>query len=362
MRVAPIAMLAAAGGLLSSCVALAVPVVAGAAIGGKQVAGRSGGDDGRKLTRRERKAERKRLEAQARNTPVPQGSFTILPRGASLPAPGAPGVPIAAQTVPGAAAPAGMQYLYASGEAGALDVQGYRALRNHLSAEGRLRDLKIEPNSVVLAEGSTLAAPRFVPCGTKKLAMVLDIDETVLLNLGYEADEAGRGGGYDEARWRRWELTGAGQVRAVPGAKQAIDAARAAGIAVVFNSNRSEASASATADALKRAGLGEAVPSETLWLRADGQGSGKDARRSRIAERYCVVALVGDQLGDFSDLFNTPALAASPAARRAAALADPIVDQWGAGWFMLPNPVYGTALKGSVDEVFPPAVRWTPAP
>ncbi|MBB4153309.1 5'-nucleotidase (lipoprotein e(P4) family) [Sphingomonas jinjuensis] len=358
MRVARIAMLAAAGGLLSSCVALAVPVVAGAAIGGKQVAGRSG-DDGRTLTRRERKAERKRLEAQARNTPVPQGSFTILPQGSTLPAPGAP---VVVQAVPGSAAPAGMQYLYGSGEAAALDVQGYRALRNHLSAEARLRDLKIEPNSVVLAEGATLAAPRFVPCGTKKLAMVLDIDETVLLNLGYEADEAGRGGGYDEARWRRWELTGAGQVRAVPGAKQAIDAARAAGIAVVFNSNRSEASAAATADALKRAGLGEAVPGETLWLRTDGQGSGKDARRWRIAERYCVVALVGDQLGDFSDLFNTGALAASPAARRSAALADPIADEWGAGWFMLPNPVYGTALKGSVDEVFPPAVRWSPNP
>jgi hypothetical protein len=37
-----------------------------------------------------------------------------------------------------------------------------------------------------------------------------------------------------------------------------------------------------------------------------------------------------------------------------------ITAKWGAGWFVLPNPVYGTALKGSRDEVFPPAIHWAP--
>jgi len=32
---------------------------------------------------------------------------------------------------------------------------------------------------------------------------------------------------------------------------------------------------------------------------------------------------------------------------------------WGKGWFVLPNPLYGTALKGGVDEVFPADKRWT---
>jgi hypothetical protein len=26
---------------------------------------------------------------------------------------------------------------------------------------------------------------------------------------------------------------------------------------------------------------------------------------------------------------------------------------------MLPNPVYGTGLKGGVDDIFPPDARWT---
>ena len=64
-----------------------------------------------------------------------------------------------------------------------------------------------------------------------------------------------------------------------------------------------------------------------------------------------------DQLGDFSDLFNA---GLTPATRREAAQSPAITAKWGAGWFVLPNPVYGTALKGSRDDVFPPATRWAP--
>ncbi|MEI9851369.1 MAG: HAD family acid phosphatase [Sphingomonas sp.] len=187
---------------------------------------------------------------------------------------------------------------------------------------------------------------------------MFDVDETVLLNLGYEADEAQRGTGYDDARWRRWEATGAQQVAAVPGAVETLDAARREGITIVFNSNRSLANAAATVAALEAAGLGAAELGKTLWLREDGPGkSGKDGRRLEIAEKYCVVALVGDQLGDFSDLFN-PGGVAVPV-RRNMASETMIAAMWGSGWFLLPNPVYGTGLHGGFDEVFPRDKRWT---
>ncbi len=38
----------------------------------------------------------------------------------------------------------------------------------------------------------TLDNPRFEACGKRPLAVVLDVDETALLNLGYERDEAMR--------------------------------------------------------------------------------------------------------------------------------------------------------------------------
>ncbi|RZM19206.1 MAG: hypothetical protein EOP67_58160, partial [Sphingomonas sp.] len=133
---------------------------------------------------------------------------------------------------------------------------------------------------------------------------------------------------------------------------------RAMGVTVVFNSNRAAANAAQTQAAIEAAGLGPARHGETLFLAGDdATGSKKDGRRATIAARYCVVAMGGDQLGDFSDLFNA---GQTPAARRAVVQSPAITAKWGAGWFVLPNPVYGTALKGSRDEVFPPAIHWAP--
>lgn len=250
--------------------------------------------------------------------------------------------------------PPAMQWLYGSGEAGATGIQAYRALRDYVAAAARRR----QQDSVVLAPGSTLVAPRFVPCGRRPLAIVLDIDETVIQNLGYEYDEAIARPAYDQARWNRWELTGGNAVLPIPGAVTALRAIRRAGVTVIFNSNRQTATGAATAAMLDAAGLGPARPGATLWLQGDvAPGSAKDPRRAAIVRRYCVIALVGDQLGDFSDLFN--ARDVSVPDRRRAAITAPFARLWGEGWFMLPNPVYGPGLRGSYDDVFPRDRRWT---
>jgi len=250
--------------------------------------------------------------------------------------------------------PAGMQYLYGSGEAAAGSQQVWRGLVAYVSQALRARSR----DGVVLAEGATLAATRFEPCGGKPAAVVFDVDETVALNLGFERDAAG-GRAYEAARWRAYEITGGTTARAVPGAVEAMRQLRAMGVTVVFNSNRSAANAPATVAMLDRLELGPARVGETLYLSDAATGSAKDPRRAAIAARYCVVAMGGDQLGDFSDLFNA---GQTPAERRAQAQAPGIARLWGAGWFVLPNPVYGTALKGRLDEVFPADSAWAPEP
>jgi hypothetical protein len=176
-----------------------------------------------------------------------------------------------------------MQYLYGSGEGAAISMQAWRALVGYVADKAKARPV----DSVVLAPGATLAAPRFVPCGDKPLAAVFDVDETVLLNLGFESDEAAHPGrAYDEGRWQAWERTGADRVAAVPGARTALDALRALGVTVVFNTNRSLGNVSQTEAALVGAGLGPARHGETLWTAGDdAAGSKKDggARRSRRA-------------------------------------------------------------------------------
>lgn len=265
-------------------------------------------------------------------------------------------VPVAKPATPTPVVAPGIQYLYGSGEAAAASQQTWRAIVAHVA-----RQVALPPqDSVVLAPDATLLAPKWVPCGTKPKAVVFDVDETVLLNAGFEYDESRHPGRpYDDKRWQAWERTGGSNVLATPGSVGALGAIRQLGVTVIFNTNRSAANADATRAAIEGAGLGAAVHGETLYLAGDdAMGSKKDGRRAMIAAKYCVVAMGGDQLGDFSDLFNA---GLTPAARRAAVLGEPLNRVFGAGWFTFPNPAYGTALKGGIDDIFAPAQRWAPA-
>lgn len=344
-----IAGLAIAATGLSGCVAAvaAVPLMAGA-----QVV--KSAQDG--------KARKKEKRQKAAPVPKP-GDVYVTEDGqklqisslTALPPPS--GAPSARDTAaaPGKV-PAEMQFLYGSGEASALSLQAYASLWRYVHDELRFRRDKSQISSVVMTRDSTLTSPRFEPCGKRPLAVVFDVDETVLLNLGFESDAARRGPGYDQGRWTRWEETGADKVEAVPGAAETIAAIRGDGITVIYNTNRSASTAAFTIEALNKAGLGPVTLGDTLILRDDAAPSGKDERRWKIAERYCIVAMGGDQLGDFSDLFNAKDL--STPARRNTTGNTLIAPLWGRGWFILPNPVYGSGLKGSMDEVFPKDKQW----
>jgi predicted secreted acid phosphatase len=248
---------------------------------------------------------------------------------------------------------AGMQYLYGSAEAAAISRQAWSALIGYV---GREMDTKAR-RSVVLAEGATLDAPKFVPCAGKPAAAVFDVDETVLLNQGFEDDDLTGPAHRDfDDRWANWEKTGTHAVSPTPGAQEALAALRALGVAVIFNTNRNAFNAEPTEEAINDAALGPAKHGETLFLAGDdAEGSLKDGRRALIARRYCVIAMGGDQLGDFSDLFND---APSVPARRAEASLPDIASLWGNGWFVLPNPVYGTALQGGPGDIFPADKQW----
>lgn len=248
----------------------------------------------------------------------------------------------------------GIQYLYGSAEAAALTRQTWRMLADYVDEQVASGTHK----GVVLTPDSTLSNPHFVPCGDKKPAIVLDVDETAILNLGAEYDDllANRRT-FDEDAWNRWEQGGAAYVAPTPGAKEALDRLRDHGVTVIFNSNRAAVNADGAQAALNAAGLGPAKHGETLFLNGDdANGSMKDGRRQTIASRYCVLAMGGDQLVDFSDLFTTEPNGV--AARRATVAYSGIADLWGNGWFVMPNPVYGSAIQGGPDDIFPKDKQW----
>jgi hypothetical protein len=262
---------------------------------------------------------------------APAGAFA---QSAAQPAPSVSAMPAGA---PAPASLAGLQFLYGSGEAAALSRQTYAALEGYALAQAAHRPAE----SVILAGGATLAAPAYVPCGDKPLAAVFDIDETVILNTGLMHSRALGPAAPRDAR-----------VLPVPGAVETIRALKAAGITAIYNTNRTTDMSDGVVATLLSVGLDAPVHGETLFLNGDDALRGnKDGRRATIAAKWCVVAMAGDQLGDFSEQFNAKALSA--AERRRATLEGATSLNWGRGWFMLPNSAYGSALAGTLDDIFP---------
>lgn len=262
-----------------------------------------------------------------------------------------------------ASPPTGQQWLYGSAEGAIASAQVYKALTDYV-----LEVLIVDPattrlpfRQLILAGGSTPDAPRFEDCGQKPFAVVFDADETLVWNVGAMRYMAEQGKDFDPAIWNEWEKTGAGKALAMPGAVEALRAMRAAGVKIIANTNRTAANATGTEDALRAAGLGEFKHKETLYLMGDdATGSSKDGRRATIAAQYCVIALAGDQLGDFAQAFNAKGLSVYD--RKKLAIHPAIAELWGNGWFLFSNPVYGPSIRGGYDEIFTAETKWEPNP
>lgn len=253
--------------------------------------------------------------------------------------------------------PTGQQWLYGSAEGAIASAQVYQSMAQYVRAKAMNRAVKTQ---VILTDGSTPDAPRFDSCGTKPLAAVFDADETLVWNVGSMRYMAEQGKDFDPAIWNEWEKSGAGKALPMPGAIEALKVMREAGVTIITNTNRTAANAKGTEDTLRAAGLGEFKHGETLYLMGDdATGSSKDGRRATIAAKYCVIALAGDQLGDFAQAFNAKGI--SVADRKKLATNPAIAGLWNNGWFLFSNPVYGPSIRGGFDEIFTPDTKWEPA-
>jgi len=185
-------------------------------------------------------------------------------------------------------------------------------------------------------------------------AVVLDLDETVLDNTVYQARLLRDRANFDAKSWGAWIAAEAAE--AVPGAREYIAAARRLCHSVFYISNRDCITPAPTPDDpcpaktatmhnLVTLGIDPRPDPAHLLLRGErpewNTGS-KTHRRAFIAANYRIVALVGDDLGDFVD----PALFAADRVR--------LEPRFGAGWYQLPNPIYGswTSPYGTVEQKF----------
>ena len=158
----------------------------------------------------------------------------------------------------------------------------------------------------------------------QNLAVVVDLDETVLNNSLYQVERWQAGLSFTQDSWSEW--VNRKEAGLVPGVKEFLSAVRKKGVRVVFLSNRMNHNLEPTRENLRL--LGVLDPNDLFLLRLD-KNDLKEVRRKEVTDGtgrmkkigpLNVIGYVGDQMGDF------------PSGQK---------KEFGKTNFLLPNPMYG---------------------
>lgn len=164
--------------------------------------------------------------------------------------------------------------------------------------------------------------------GPKK-AVVVDIDETVLNNSPWQGYSILNDAPFPTG-WNQW-ITSA-RAKPTPGAVDFLTYAVSRGVDVYYISNRKTDNLEPTIENLKKWNFPEADPNHILLKTIT---SDKTARRQLVEKTHKIVLMMGDNLGDFKQLFQ------GKSSNDRNILVDESSNQFGRRFIMLPNPMYG---------------------
>ena len=188
-----------------------------------------------------------------------------------------------------------------------------------------------------LADPSWTGAPKEQTGAYQSLppAVILDVDETIMDNSGYQAWMTLRGTTFDPKTWNAYVNTVTS--RAVPGALEFARYADGKGVKVFYVSNRTAEEEPTTRQNLEKLGfpMGGVVDTMLMTRKQPDWGSAKGTRRAFVAKRYRVLLNVGDNLGDFVDEYR------GTEAERLKVL-EQHRERWGREWIVIANPAYGS--------------------
>ncbi len=165
--------------------------------------------------------------------------------------------------------------------------------------------------------------------GEGQLAIVVDIDETILDNSPYEARIILDNENYSSESWNDWVMEASAPL--VPGAKDFLMKASELGAVVYYVSNRKVSQLDATIQNLERYNLPFADP-DHVFLKSED--SDKTERRERIKFNNTVLLYVGDQLTDFSEELKV-------VEQETFEYSTELLEQTMKYFIILPNPMYG---------------------
>ncbi|MGC4102610.1 5'-nucleotidase, lipoprotein e(P4) family [Ferruginibacter sp.] len=164
----------------------------------------------------------------------------------------------------------------------------------------------------------------------QKLAIITDLDETILDNSYSDGQLIKEGKQYNSASWKNW--TDRSAATAVPGAVDFLNQAHNKGISIFYVSNRNPAAIGTTLINLRKLQLPDA-DSAHCYFQTDS--SSKESRRQIVMGQYTVIMLLGDNLNDFMNVFEHGNIA------ERFKQTDNQREQWGNKFIVLPNATYG---------------------
>lgn len=168
----------------------------------------------------------------------------------------------------------------------------------------------------------------------KPLAIIADIDETVLSNQPYNEMLIAKNISFTQENWAEW--VNKKSAVPIPGALEFYNYADSLGIEVLYLSNRRVENYAPTKANLISAGF--PFDDDTIMLLRDKDGN-KKARRKQLA-LYNVVLLIGDNLSDFDESFYK-----QPNDIRINRLKDSSA-LFGEKFILIPNLIYGSWEMG----------------
>jgi len=230
----------------------------------------------------------------------------------------------------------GILWVRTAAEFEALSLQAYRAAGDFLPG--------------AIADPNWSALPQQTGAASLPTAIIFDVDETLVSNVEFQVTLEAP---FRNSKLDNWNANN--KSKPMPGAVEFTQLARAAGVELFFVTNR---------PCERRRGLDGPCPQEAVTIQdlveagipTDAEhlmlanerpewDREKSIRRNLVAATNRVIMLVGDDLGDFIPCTRRKPLApctegASIASRQA--LTHDFKSYWGAGWFVLPNPMHGS--------------------
>lgn len=169
-----------------------------------------------------------------------------------------------------------------------------------------------------------------LPSSGKPKAIITDIDETILDNSPYEVHQTLQGKDYEPASWYQW--TAMSQADTVPGGPAFLKYAASKGITIFYITNRDEKEREGTLFNLQKFNLPDADNAHLILRQGT---SSKEIRRQQVAASHDIVLLLGDNLADFSSLFDKKSM------EEREQNTDILAAEFGKKFIVIPNPVYG---------------------